>query len=181
MKEKVRPIYNELQGYLSQAPSPSDQYTTTYDRVLWTQFNDTVTELRSITGKNYDRYLIRPEPGGDRAYIHYSTYRSSLGGLIARLNGEYFSDEEPPFKGMPNTVINQTQTQSQSISTILEIQEKILSEIPKYAEGTKERTFLEKVKSSLPSLKTGMDIIYSLLKIGADAGLTPEVIHKLIR
>jgi len=83
---------------------------------------------------------------------------------------------------MPSTVIQQTQNQNQtqSISILLEIQEKIISEIPKHEEGSKERTFLEKVKSILPSIKTVTDIISSILKIGSELGLSASDMHKLL-
>jgi hypothetical protein len=60
------------------------------------------------------------------------------------------------------------------------MQEKIISEIPKHKEGTKERTFLEKLKSALPSVKSITDILSAALKIGANIGLDPATIHKLL-
>ena len=116
------------------------------------------------------------------SFVRMFEYRARLGGLISRLHGEYFSDEQPPFSGMPSTVIQQTQNQNQtqSISILLEIQEKIISEIPKHEEGSKERTFLEKVKSILPSIKTVTDIISSILKIGSELGLSASDMHKLL-
>ncbi|OGF65120.1 hypothetical protein A2Z53_03465 [Candidatus Giovannonibacteria bacterium RIFCSPHIGHO2_02_42_15] len=59
------------------------------------------------------------------------------------------------------------------------MQEKILSEILKHPEGSKERKFLDKIKSALPSLKTATDIISSILKIGSEFGLNASDISKL--
>lgn len=186
MKEEIRSIYAELQGYLAQIPETVGHSDWTSDRVLWTQLNFIVGELNRISSKDYNRFKITPDHHRVTKHstpyetIPYSTYRANLGGLIAKLHAEYFSDEEPPFRTMPSTVITQNQTQSQSVSLLLDIQEKIISEIPKHEEGSKERTFLEKIKSVLPSLKTGVDIISNILKIGADSGLTAGTIHKLL-
>jgi hypothetical protein len=184
MKEKIRSIYAEMQGYLAQVPDSVETTTWTQDKVLWDQLNFVTDELSQVSGKDYGRFKITPEflSGKFASYyrIRYSTYKANLGGLIAKLHAEYFSDEEPPFRTMPSTIINQTQHQSQSISLILEIQEKILSEIPKHTEGSKERNFLEKFKLALPSIKGAMDILSSALKIGAEIGLDPTTIHKLL-
>jgi len=111
------------------------------------------------------------------------TYRNKLGGLIARLHGEYFSDEPAPFSGMPNTVINQTQQQSQNfqVQMLLEMQSKIDEKIPELKEGTKEKSFLDKIKSSLPSIKNTTELVSLVLKTGKDFGLTVEQILNILK
>jgi len=98
MKNKVRPIYFEFQGYLSQAPELEKGLI--FEKEVWTQHNQTIEELESITSKNYERYKIRPEPinwnGTPRQQITIQAYRTILGGLISRLHGEYFPDEISP-------------------------------------------------------------------------------------
>lgn len=187
MKEEVRSLYAELQGYLSQVPVGVSETSWTQDRSLWTQLNHVVEQLNQLTGKDYSRFKITPvhrrvtQNSSPYETVRYSTYKASLGALIAKIHVEYFRDEEePPFRTMPNTVINQTQTQTQSLNVILEIQEKLITEIPKHKEGSKERTFLEKVKTALPSIKTGTDILSSVLKIGAEVGLDASKIHSLL-
>lgn len=186
MKNKIRPIYSELQGCLSRAPSP-ERNTIMDQPEFWNHHNSIIDELNQVTGENYDKYKIQVENinwnGSYRQKIDIQTYRTKLAGLISRLHGAYFSDEQPPFSEMPNTVINQTQnqSQSQSVSVLLEIQEKIISEIGNHSEGSKERNFLQKIKDLLPSIKTTTEIFSTILKIGADFGLSSEEIHKLLR
>jgi len=116
MKEKVRPIYSELQGYLSQAPKKNKGLI--FESSMWEQHNQTIDELNNITGKNYDRYKVEVKSidwnRTMRRVIYSQSYRTKLSGLILRLHGEYFSDEPPPFSGMPSTIISQQQVQSQS-------------------------------------------------------------------
>jgi hypothetical protein len=183
MKENIRPIYSELQGYLTEAPPIGEHGNgTTSDNTLWQQFNGTIEELNQISEKDFNKFKVTGIQNGQfgNRFIKISEYRQKLGGLISRLHGEFFSDEQPPFSGMPSTVITQTQNQTQSVSMILEIQERVLSQITKYADGTKEKGFLEKLKASLPSVKSAVDVLGSALKIGADLGLDPATIHKLL-
>ena len=128
MKEEIRSLYAELQGYLSQIPDDVTASSWTQDQSLWNRLNYVIDQLNHLTGKDYSRFKANPEyqtvtrNASPYATMRYSTYKASLGGLIAKLHVEYFRDEEePPFRTMPSTVINQTQTQNQSISTILEI------------------------------------------------------------
>jgi len=174
-KEEIRPIYSELQGYLSQAPALKDPHEYTLDSSLWDQHNNIVEELDKISGKSYDRFKIQPETTPDgTTLVRISAYRNKLGGLIARLHGEYFSDEPAPFSGMPGTIISQTQQQTQSfqLQMLLEIQSKIDEKIPKFNENSKERKFLERLKDSLKSVSNISQLVALLLKTGKEIGLT---------
>lgn len=183
IKNLVRPLYSELQGLLKEAPSVGENgNTTSYDSAMWSHYNSTVDELNRISGLDFNKFKIsgirRNTHLGD--FINISEYRTKLGGLIARLHGTYFEDQTAPFAGMPNTIITQNQSQSIDVQILLDLQSKIVEELPKHSEGTKERSFLQKLKDSLPSLKNGTDILSSALRIGADLGLTPSTIHKLL-
>lgn len=63
---------------------------------------------------------------------------------------------------------------------MLELQQKVLLEIPKHKEGTKERSFLEKFKTTLPTVKNTIDVLGSALRVGEEIGLNPETIRKLL-
>ena len=123
-KEKIRPIYSELQGYLSQAPKKDNVF---FEEAVWERYNTTIHELNDVSGKNYDSYLVNPRKWGEDLAVEVLDYRTKLGGLIARLHGEFFADESAPFSGMPTTIISQSQRQNQSfqIQMLLEIQSKI--------------------------------------------------------
>jgi len=186
MKEKIRPIYSELQGYLSQAPKLESLLDRSSDSVLWTQVNNAINELNSVSGKNYDNFKINPEfmnQSGmvSHQYVKISAYRSKLGGLIARLHAEYFADEIVPFSGMPSTVITQQQTQSQVtyVQILLDIQSKIDEKLRGYKEGSNEKNFLEKVKDSLSKVGNIVELLALILRTGKEFGLTIEQVLKL--
>ncbi len=182
MKDQVRPIYSELQGYLSQAPSFKDQPWTT-EQSIWNQYNGTVDELNKVFDQEhkYDRFKIIPSRRGDFISIDMADYRNKLGGLISRLHAEYFSDEPAPFSGMPSTIITQHQVQNQStyVQILLDIQSKIDEKLKEHKDGSKEKTFLEKIKSSLSKVGNISDLLSLILKTGVDAGLTIEQVWKL--
>ncbi len=167
-KEAIRPIYSELQGYLAQAPDEG----STRDMGVWGDYNETIKELNSLTEKSYDKFNLTPTRGGGGSqYLMYDVYRGKLGGLIARLHGEYFSDEPAPFASMPSTIINQTQSQSQSVQVkiLLEMNDLINEKLGK-AEG-KEKTFLEKIKAGLSTVKNAGELITLITAAAKTVGI----------
>lgn len=180
MKNKVRPVYSELQGYLSQAPS-SGGFKIGNVRTL---INKAICDLNIITSYDYNRYLIQIEEcygSPAKEYLDTSVYKGKLGGLIARLHGEYFSDEQAPFSGMPSTVINATQTQTQNIDIqmLLNIQSKIDEKLNQFAEGSKEKTFLQRLKGSLSGIKDVTQLFISLIAIAKELGISVDELSNI--
>src|SRR3989344_1811442 len=99
-KIQVAPIYSELQGYLSQAPDKTSSSLTA--EAVWERYNQTINELNSVSGNNYNDFLIKPKASENtgRLYVDVLDYRGKLGGIIGRLYREFFSDEIAPFSGM---------------------------------------------------------------------------------
>lgn len=179
-KEKIKPLYEEFQGYLSQVPKPELPGTRSYDDSLWNQYNEAVDLLNKISGEDFDRFKIQPRrESGFTACIIIDTYRQKLGGLISHLHGKYFPDELPPFAGMPTTVITQTQQQNQTVQMLFEIRDKIEAKMAGYAEGSKEKKFLQKFKESLTSISTWAQLLTQLFKTGKDYGLDIDSISRI--
>ncbi len=170
VKSKVKAIYYELQGYLSQTPKPQQPSDIFDSDDPWCQYNQAVEELSKITGDDYERFIIKPKPMDDYNIVHLITYRQTLGGIINRIHGIYFSDENMPFSGSPQTVISQSQNQSQSVQMILDFQSKIDGEITKSKDDPKKVGFLNKVKSQLSRVKDVNDLLKLLLKTAKELG-----------
>jgi len=171
-KEDIRPLYSEIQGYLSQAPDTNEKTQVLRDKNLWEHYNQTINELNMVTGENYDRFKVEPQRSQLGLYLYPTTYRGKIGGLISRLHGKYFSDEPVPFSGMPTTVINQSQTQNQSIQMLLEINDLLHEKLSKAESGSKEKTFLEKIKGSLSSIKNVSEFVLLLITTAKSMGIT---------
>ena len=183
LKEKIQPIYKELQGYLSQTPLPKEINDVITNSMMPEQFNNTIDELNNLSGKNYDKFKIFPdleEPG----YKPYSlmTYRQKIGGLIFKLHAEYFPKDNEPFSGTPKTIITQNQLQNQSlhIQMLLDFQSLIDRRIPELNEGSKGKNFLEKMKESLHSVSSTIDLVNLILKTAGTVGLTLAELTKII-
>ncbi len=183
MKEKIRHIYNELQGYLAQASKIDKSSIYKEEAVaLGNQLTGVIQELNELTGENYNKFkaeAFSEEMNRSRILtLDLSVYRLRLGGLISRIYGKYFFDENPPFSEMPTTVINQNQHQNQSIQMILEIQSKIDHELQKAPEGSKEKTFLEKIKSSLSSITNVSQLMALIVKTAQELGITTDQLYQ---
>jgi hypothetical protein len=181
-KEAVRPIYSELQGYLSQAPN-SEKMPNIREPAFWEQYNNTINELNKVTGNDYNRYTLSPGRKGSSTVLSVDTdiYRQNLGGLIAKLHAKYFPNETPPFAEMPSTIITQSQNQNQSLQVqlVLEVSDLIHEKLGKVQDGSKEKTFLEKIKASLSSVKNVSQLVSLLLTTAHQLGITIEQLRNL--
>jgi len=180
-KNKIKPIYTELQGYLAQAPS-SDKASTVSDSSLWQQFNNTIDELNKISNNNYDKFKITNINQGARGpFILNSDYRSKLNGLIMRLYGEYFETESSPISGSPSTIVSQNQSQSQTtrIAMIMDFQSLIDEKLYSSELNEKEKTFLEKIKVALPSVKSFAEITSLIINIAKSLGISVDQLSKI--
>ncbi|MCP4261932.1 MAG: hypothetical protein GY774_31185 [Planctomycetes bacterium] len=105
-KEKIRPIYSQLQVFLSR--SPKVKYTDEYihNSTLWEQYNSTIDKLNNFSGRHYEYFKVHPITAGGMKYMKLAKYRRKLLGLISELHVEFFSDEAA-FKRDDSRKINQ--------------------------------------------------------------------------
>ena len=171
VKSKVKAIYYELQGYLSQTPKPQQPSDIFASDDPWCQYNQAIEELSKITGDDYGRFMLKPKLMNGHNIVNLTTYRQTLGGIINRIHGVYFSDENMPFSGSPQTIISQNQTQSQSIQMLQDFQNKIDGEIIKSKDDPKKVGFLKKVESKLSQVKDVNDLLKLLLKTAKELGV----------
>lgn len=182
IKNKVRPIYSELQGMLSQAPKV-DGYMYRDQKELWERFNYLLQKLQEITqDKEYGNLQINPRIDDTELIVTASEYRGKVSGLISRLHGTYFYNEPAPFSGISAQVISQVQSQHQSTQVImlLEVQDRINQQIPKFEEGSKERGFLEAVKSKLSTIKDAIEFAKLVVVTAKDFGLDIDKIKDIL-
>lgn len=138
--------------------------------------------MSELGNKGYEKFRINPKSGQFGLCIDLSSYRGSLGGLIAKLHADYFSNELAPFSTMPNTVITTTQNQNQSvkIEIAVEMTELITDKIKQYKEGSIERRFLDRIKQGVKEGKSIVDLVGLILRTGAELGLTVSAMAQLL-
>lgn len=180
LQKNIRSIYSELQGYLAQAPS-LDKAAYLRDSSLWEQLNSCIDELQTLTKENYSKFKLSPQPDDDSQYVLNTEYRSKLNGLIMRLHGKYFANEQTPFSGSPSTVVSQTQAQIQSaqVSILLEFQSFIDKKLYSAELKEDEKSFLQKIKNNLPTVKTTIELVNLILQTARSLGLDIGQVIKL--
>ena len=180
-KEKIRPLYSEFLGYLSQAPTGQNPYQGSDTPSSWNHYNSAVELLSKISEENFSRFKINLSTDGSEGYVLFTTYRQKLSGLIGTLHSKYFQNEPFPLGGSPSTIITQSQQQLQSfhVQILLDIQSKIDGNLNNYEEGSKEKGFLKKVKDSLSSISNVTELLTLILNTAKEFGLTISDISKL--
>lgn len=192
MKDKIRPIYMQLMGILSQTPTYDHANTTISTKEIWEEYNKIVDKLKVVTEKDdYQDFRIEPksESWGDGMPTHQvvsgTFFRQQLNGLINYLHAEYFQNEKPPFSGEPQAVFNQNQTVSQNtevqvlMMTVLEIQEKLIKKEGEYPPDTEENKFIKALKEALKNTKSNIDLINTILQTALATGLTLEKLKQI--
>ena len=178
MDKGIRPIYEELKGYLSEAPK--EGYIN--QSSVWTQVNHVIDELNEIVEipTEYDRFKFQPPHN----QIHSTEFRTRLAGLINRLHGKYFKHGVSPLiensSIKTNIEVHQQQNQSVIVQMILDVQSLIDNKLNTEI-GKEERSFLEKIKGSLSSVGNVMDLIKLILSTGTSLGLTLNQVFELLK
>lgn len=174
MKESIKPYYEELKGMMENMPEEN----LFIDKGISEKYNKTLQKISDLIPEIlFDEYSIQSEyvelqfQGGQQK-IDRNQYRMKLGALIGQMRGRFDFDSQSSNGG--HTFI---QNQVVSVELVLNLQEKIIKLIDNYSEGTPERSFLEKVKESISTIKNGTDIIRIVLAEAQRAGIS---IDKLI-
>ena len=160
---------------VSQAPDSKERVI--FDKSIWNAYHAIVDELNLITGDNYDRHKVELQPwetSNEEVALSVLEYRTKVIGLVGRLYATFFFGDPEPFSGSPSTVFNNQQTQNQTLDVQIrvDIESKIDEILSTLKEGSKEKNFLDKVKSSLSQVKSVSDLIRLILQTGNDMGVT---------
>lgn len=189
---QIKTIYAELQGYLFAAPEERDYAKESghvYNSDIWEHFNSTLKRLNRITDDKYshfelnERYYNIKHIDGEvetYRYISISSYRRNLAGLIFSLHADYFPNEPSPISKSESgqIVLNQDIHQEQSVSINI-FKEQIEEKISSYAEGSKEKSFLEKLKGYVSTTNNITDIVRTTIGLAKKCGLSFDDISNI--
>ncbi len=177
---EIRSLYAEFMGYFNQAPQQKEN-PAIYNSQMWEQVNKSIKRLSEVSSKNYDDFLIRVDRDESLVYVETMVYRLKLGGLISKLHAEYFPTLPEPFSGKPSIVISQSQQQNQQvfIQILLDLQSKIDEKLPSLPEGSKQKTFFQKLKGSLSATTGIVDLLNKIFTFAKECGVPNEELMKL--
>lgn len=183
-KDKIRPLYSRLQGYLKQLPEGQNINSTLKNQPLCDNINLTLDQVSAINSidLNIHRFTdVDYVNWNGKPHVAITSLRSKLGGIIAELHGTYFYDEPAPFSGMPHMVINQTSQQNQNVYvTIREELSKLVDSNMSKAKSNEEVNFLTQIREGLGTINNMADICTLILRIATSAGITLPVALRLL-
>jgi hypothetical protein len=178
-KKQILGIYEELKGISSSMPTGTwfdDEGFAIHTNGVIDRLHTLCPEINDLNSYKIKTSYIQ----GRGETVDTVPTKVKLDGLVGRIRGSYdFDQQSTPING--HTFIQQqSQSQEQHQTIILELQERIIAEIKNHNEGTKERSFLEKLKSSLPTLSNTLTIISTILSIANDTGLSVNEVRKIL-
>ena len=194
----IKKIYLQLKALNeSLVHNTNDKSRLITDSGVWESFNNTLSTLFNMTqDSHYESLKVHPT---DHVLEHVSP--SSFASSVYQATSYLFetqktsnlSDEYPPEKpkaiggGITQTTISQQEnSQNTSINiefnqTLTYITEVLVEAKSEYPEGTKERAFIDKVKSGLSTAKSTAEIIKLILGTGSELGIALDVLVKLFK
>lgn len=182
---EIKAIYQELKGVLDSIKDITSD-SGWFDDEGFTEHVNAIIERvpTACTGiEDIANYLIKAQhrEGGRRgAIVYVIPTRTQITTIIGRMRGLYNLEDGTKESNLVTVMQSQTQAQNQTMSVVLSLQEQILKNIDNYESGTKERTFLEKLKKQLPTFADVMSIMSAVLTIGQESGLDIETVKDLL-
>ena len=170
------PAYQELNAFLLHLPEGgliSESFSA--------DFNSLVDQIAKISGDDYSGYKV------DSDESDVDVYYSKGARLLAKLNsGHHFEKNNPSFRSRnSSTSFTAVQTSSQEVSTtviisiVSEITEQLTRAETKFAEGTKERNFIDNVKAGIKGVKSIAEAITLILATASQIGLTIDQVKAI--
>lgn len=202
MEEEYRKIFYRLNALNDTLISAAQNHGSSISDGSWDSFNASLATLNNIT--NDDHYLtlkVIPRNGTARLIVSTSTFSMKVYQAVKYLydtqNSALFNDEPPQKPSVKNgegnsishtAVMSQDQRNSQSQRTEINIEfnqtltymtEVIVESRLKYPEGTKERTFIDKLKDTISTAKTTADLIKMIMTLAVQYGISAEVLKEI--
>jgi hypothetical protein len=184
-KETIRPIYEELQGYLQQGATAD-----AYNHGLWQSYHRTIALLSELSGEDFSRFRVTVIPHSTyqhvplAEHIDPTEYRAKLAGLVRYLHGKYFPNEAYPVGLGPLIVVRQTQHPSAPQQMMMEITAQLARCETLFEQGGRERGFIDKVRGLPPSTLSGIasvsQLLLLLLGTAEESGLNLDDLQRIL-
>lgn len=197
---QIQCVYDELLAMKDNLRYYSEKTWIT-ENEFWEMYNSKVKKLEELTGSNLAEYSLKVQYKADHScegfadltysgnYVETSVFSLQISGLLAWLENNHISKrhikkvKESLSSNASPFVINQHLSQSQNVNIQISIEEfknVIDDNRKKYAKGSKETTFLDKVKAGLGTVKNIKDIILLIHGVAKSVGLTLDDIKRII-
>ncbi len=182
-------------------PRSTNGSATIHDAPTWNGFNLIMDELANLTQEPYYTSLkITPNNINSRPFVLVSNLSTKVyqaaNYLFETQKTNSLREAYPPQRpktadnGSVSQTVHQAQDNIQSQVTEVNVEfnqtltyvtEMVIEAKSKYPEGTKERTFLDKLKDGIATAKTTADIVKMIMTLAVQLGITTEVLGEIFK
>lgn len=182
-------------------PRSTNGSATIHDSPTWVGFNAIMDELVGLTQDTYYTSLkITPNNINSRPFVLVSNLSTKVyqatNYLFETQKTSNLREAYPPQKpktannGSVSQTVHQAQDSTQSQVTEVNVEfnqtltyvtEMVIEAKSKYPEGTKERTFLDKLKDGIATTKTTADIVKMIMNLAVQLGITTEILSDIFK
>jgi len=203
MNSDLKKIYIRLNTLNdSLLPDATNRNATIRDN-SWNIFNTSLQELVQLTQDDHYRALrIDPINHGSQPFVLVSNYSSKVYQAVNYLYEmekdtglrDVYTPQKPRVRdgnGVSQTsILTQAQDNVQSQVTEVNVEfnqtltymtEVIVEARANYPEGSKERAFLDKLKSGISTAKSTADLIKMIMALAIQLGITTEVLGQIFK
>ncbi len=176
--------------------TPGQNQSTAIKDRSWESYNSLLEKVIVLTKEDsLSDLMIVPDNAGPTPYVMASEFSSKVFRLVNYLYEEYVDDitltypTSPSASRNPTTSPSLSQTFSQNQSTEINIEfnqtltffnDAITSAKSEYKEGTKERNFLDTLKTGIQAARSAVDLVKIVLTTSAQYGITLELLQHML-
>lgn len=203
--DELKKIYLRLNALNDALLSTARNPSATLSDNSWDSYNSSLDRLRTLTSDDhYATLKVTPNQVGRRSVLLASNFSIKVYQAVKYLHDMYGGNElnSQSAPSRPQTSVNNGNTFSQT-SVLTQDQDNIQSQITdvhvefnqtlsyiteviiesrsKYNEGTKERTFLDKLKDGIITAKTTADLVKIILTTAVQCGISTEFLAEIFK
>lgn len=176
--KQINSCYEELRGLLF---GMSEEKFTIYGGIL-SQYLQIIAQLQSLTQQDLKRFIPRTQTTTvGVAYCGSTELKVSANSLVAWLGATYLKDKTPHYiqPSLASSQVNVSQDVNVSQIVSVDIVELLTRKEGEFKEGTKERTFINKLKSGIRGVQGTAAIIVLIMQTATECGLAINDLHRI--
>lgn len=182
-KQRIRVIYSRLEAVWNGLDGMSEDIVGG----ALIQYQETLTELGTLTTNNYDSFMPHTREADDAHNIccRAQDLRLQVSGLMGELRPLFAAEQRPHYtKESEAYVLSVNQSVSQDVNVtqnlIVDIALKLESLESSYADGTPEKNFILKLKDGLKSVRDVASLIGLLIATAQSVGLDIDKLQHIL-
>jgi hypothetical protein len=195
-KRRILAIYSRLGALRHELKDCSSTDITAGN--LLTQYQSSLDELATLTGRDFDGFMPNSRTTDDHNLECLSVdLRIAVGTLIEELRSEFAPEQlpyySPPVQPPSTTTINNSATAQADVQQTTELEVKVFNDIKvelgakldelkaNYTEGSKEHSFLTRLKAGLDAVRSVAGVLPLAYSTAQAVGLSEHDLHLLLK